>query len=560
MRKIFPLLLFLILATQAWAETHNIEFAGSTFQPNVYTFQGKQYYDVTDREVLSLFSRANVTAQWSSSGHTLFAFAPGRETYWTIGSETIKVNNQETEAPGGLILEDGVRYIEPEALFFALATKGSENSDGFSLFPVVTQVALSENGFLLRSASKARPKAEESGESTVLSIEGFSWDGPSSVVVGETLFEFEGGAHLGQSLLVTIKPPTFYAASLGGTTLLNETKIDLLPNFPDAEYAGEVTLESLTAQTNEDQHMLVLEFDRGTKRHYLKDETSGDLTVYIPKAEYTGPAFRSKQWPGVEIASYQTALYPVLEISIPAESFEHEFVEIEGSSTSLALLRAPKSQLQGLASSGSVQTPDSMLNIRGTIVLDPGHGGSDPGCINRALGTREADVTLQICLHLAEVLRAQGWNVVLTRETDRDLTYPGSPDRMELEARSGIANKIKADLFMSVHCNASVNTGATGSSIHWWKTEDYAFAQAIEPVLGTAIGLGQKGLIRDRFVVLRHAEMPAVLVETAFLTNAREGAKLSDPEFQKVIAQQLAGGLANYMRGSYAARGGRPVE
>jgi len=131
---------------------------------------------------------------------------------------------------------------------------------------------------------------------------------------------------------------------------------------------------------------------------------------------------------------------------------------------------------------------------------------------------------------------------------------------MELEARSGIANKIKADLFMSVHCNASVNTGATGSSIHWWKTEDYAFAQAIEPVLGTAIGLGQKGLIRDRFVVLRHAEMPAVLVETAFLTNAREGAKLSDPEFQKVIAQQLAGGLANYMRGSYAARGGRPVE
>jgi len=54
--------------------------------------------------------------------------------------------------------------------------------------------------------------------------------------------------------------------------------------------------------------------------------------------------------------------------------------------------------------------------------------------------------------------------------------------------------------------------------------------------------------------------MPAVLVETAFLTNAREGAKLSDPEFQKVIAQQLAGGLANYMRGSYAARGGRPVE
>ncbi|HIB66496.1 MAG TPA: N-acetylmuramoyl-L-alanine amidase [Phycisphaerales bacterium] len=69
-----------------------------------------------------------------------------------------------------------------------------------------------------------------------------------------------------------------------------------------------------------------------------------------------------------------------------------------------------------------------------------------------------------------------------------------------------------------------------------------------------------KGLIRNRFVVLRHAEMPSVLVETAFLTNPSEGAKLSDPEFQKVIAQQLAGGLANYMRGAYASRGRRPVE
>ena len=148
----------------------------------------------------------------------------------------------------------------------------------------------------------------------------------------------------------------------------------------------------------------------------------------------------------------------------------------------------------------------------------------------------------------------------MTRETDRDVTYAGSPDKMELEARSGVANKINADLFMSVHCNASVSSASYGSSIHWWKAEDYAFAQALEPVLGNAIGLGQKGLIRNRFVVLRHAEMPSVLVETAFLTNPSEGAKLSDPEFQKVIAQQLAGGLANYMKGAYASRGRRPVE
>jgi N-acetylmuramoyl-L-alanine amidase len=106
-----------------------------------------------------------------------------------------------------------------------------------------------------------------------------------------------------------------------------------------------------------------------------------------------------------------------------------------------------------------------------------------------------------------------------------------------------------------------VNTDAQGTSIHWWKAEDYEFAQSLEHVLGSTVGLGQKGLIRDRFVVLRATRMPAVLVETAFLTNSYEGAKLSDPAFQKVIAQQLAGGLASYMQGRYASRGqGRPAE
>jgi N-acetylmuramoyl-L-alanine amidase len=268
---------------------------------------------------------------------------------------------------------------------------------------------------------------------------------------------------------------------------------------------------------------------------------------------------RSADWEGLEVATVQTSLYPVLEITIPSKGSNFEFVQVQESPTSLALLRGKGDQVNSVASTGSVSTPDWM-NIRGTIVIDPGHGGSDPGCVNRALGTREADVTLQICKNLAEILRGQGWKVVLTRETDRDVTYAGSPDRMELEARSGIANEIGADLFMSVHCNASVNSGSYGSSIHWWKAEDYAFAQSLEPTLGTAIGLGQQGLIRNRFVVLRHAQMPSVLVETAFLSNPREGAMLSDPKFQKVIAQQLAGGLANYMRGAYASRGARPVE
>lgn len=555
MKRITSFFMFLMLATQVWAETQTLDFAGKQFNPTVHNIDGRSFYETDDAEVLRLLKHTNITVNWSSSGHTLFAFAPGRESYWTTGSKRATVNGQEIDAPGQLIVKEQKRYIEPSALFYALAVKGVESRHGYELVPVITQVAQSESGFLLRSAIKAKPKTVASEESTLFVLDGFAWDGEKQLILGDTVFEFSGGKGHGSPLEVVVTAPPYYAARAGGSTLLNETKVDIVPNFPGAEYAQEATLLNLTARESGGNPMLSMEFDRGTKVHYLKDSSNGDLTLYVPRARYQGTAFKARDWHGVEIASFQTALYPVLEITIPGEKNSgYEFVNIEGESNTIALMKGRG--LDEIASTGSVETP-GWMNIRGTIVIDPGHGGSDPGCVNRALGTKEADVTLKISLHLAEILREQGWNVVLTRETDRDVTYAGSPDRMELEARADVANNIGADLFMSVHCNASVSSASYGSSIHWWKAEDYAFAQALEPVLGHAIGLGQKGLIRDRFVVLRHSQMPSVLVETAFLSNPREGAKLSDPAFQKVIAQQLAGGLANYMRGVYAMKNSR---
>ncbi len=555
-------MLFLALASATLAQTgsQTVEYSGTTFRPQIHEIGGRSYYKADDPEVLSLIGRSNVTAQWSSSGNTLFVFAPGRESYWTAGSTTAKINGKERPAPGGIVVEGGQQYIEPEALFYAITAKGVKKGAGYQVYPVITEIAQADSGFLMRSASKSKPKATNDGDVTVLKVDGFAWDGADEMTLGETHFDFERGADEGQPLEIRITTKPYNIAELAGTTLLNEAKIAIVPNFPGAKQAREVVVKGLSAQSNEGRPMLVFDFDGGTKMHYLKDSKEGLLKVFIPKASIEDSAFKSAEWPGLEISTLSTPLYPVLEVDIPMGKDQFEFATIEDSPHSLAVIRGDGSGMEELAVTGNVETP-GWVNIRGTIVIDPGHGGSDPGCQNRGLGTREADVTLAISLHLAEVLRAQGWNVIMTRESDRDVTYAGSPDVMELEARSGVANNINADLFMSIHCNASVNSGATGTSIHWWKAEDYEFAQSLEHVLGTTVGLGQKGLIRDRFVVLRHAKMPSVLVETAFLTNAYEGAKLSDPAFQKVIAQQLAGGLASYMQGRYASRGGgRPVE
>ncbi len=182
----------------------------------------------------------------------------------------------------------------------------------------------------------------------------------------------------------------------------------------------------------------------------------------------------------------------------------------------------------------------------GVICIDPGHGGSDPGAINRRLKLEEKDVTLDIALKLAAILRQQGWNVVLTRDTDRDVTWAGSSARVELGARVKIANDLKADVFVSIHCNASVNPGRNGTSIHYFKRSDKILALELRKMLLAATGRPDRGIRKNRFYVLAHTQMPAVLVETAYITNPIGAKLLGDDGYRQRIAQALARGLRQY--------------
>jgi N-acetylmuramoyl-L-alanine amidase len=134
----------------------------------------------------------------------------------------------------------------------------------------------------------------------------------------------------------------------------------------------------------------------------------------------------------------------------------------------------------------------------------------------------------------------------MTRTTDRDVTYQGSPDLMELQARADVANRGGTDLFVSVHCNASVSSAVRGSAIYWYKPQDLPLAECLD-LLDGDLGFEQDGLIQNSFAVLRLTSMPAVLVETAFLTNPTEGRLLANPQIRQTIAERLALGLGRYM-------------
>jgi N-acetylmuramoyl-L-alanine amidase len=215
------------------------------------------------------------------------------------------------------------------------------------------------------------------------------------------------------------------------------------------------------------------------------------------------------------------------------------------------------------------------------IVVDPGHGGHDPGA-SSPTGTREKDIVLQIGLKLSQKIREElGIDVVMTRSTDVFI---------ELQERTAIANKVGADLFVSIHANASLNRAANGIETYYLnlaKTEKAAQLAAKEngttlekvSVLQAVLfdlmanyklndsahladevqkslhkkaqtgypGVKNLGVKQGPFYVLVGATMPSILVETAFVSNERDEMKLKDPQYQDLTAEGILSGIKGYI-------------
>lgn len=180
------------------------------------------------------------------------------------------------------------------------------------------------------------------------------------------------------------------------------------------------------------------------------------------------------------------------------------------------------------------------------ICLDPGHGGSDPGAVNRKYGIHEKNITIDIAKRLKALLKKEGWTVVMTRSTDRDVTYPGSPDAEELYERSRIANDLNAHVFMSIHCDASNSSATNGVTTYWCKPHDKPLADYVQSSLAMGTGRRNIGTRRMSFSVIKYSKMSAVLVEVCYISNSAEVQLLASPAFRQKVAEALMRGLRTY--------------
>ena len=193
----------------------------------------------------------------------------------------------------------------------------------------------------------------------------------------------------------------------------------------------------------------------------------------------------------------------------------------------------------------------SITGMKGRkITIDAGHGGSDSGAIGPT-GIMEKSVTLRIANELKRLLVQEGATVYMTRETDTEVSpkKANASDIEELQARCDVANNSKSDIFISIHMDSFSNGAAKGTTGYYYalgskKSRD--LADKVRSGVIDQIGTQSRGTQSCNFYVVKHTDMPATLVEVAFISNDKEEKLLNSEDGIKKAAQGIADGIADY--------------
>lgn len=180
-----------------------------------------------------------------------------------------------------------------------------------------------------------------------------------------------------------------------------------------------------------------------------------------------------------------------------------------------------------------------------TIAVDPGHGGIDAGA--SANGVIEKHINLAVALKFAEILRANGATVVMTRESDIDYYTRGKGGkRNDLLKRVDIVNQAGADLFISIHVNAMKGNWSGAQAFYGTQSPNSKIlAQTVQRALYSCPPGNKRQAKQDSdIIVLNGPNIPGVLVEIGFLTNQREASLMTDAAYQQKLATQIAKALA----------------
>ncbi len=196
--------------------------------------------------------------------------------------------------------------------------------------------------------------------------------------------------------------------------------------------------------------------------------------------------------------------------------------------------KSPKFPSKAIIVSGK---KDKSMALRGkVIVVDPGHGGDDPGATGPG-GILEKQINLKVAFYLVDYLKRKGASVFITRKTDI---------KKELKDITEFANRIGADAYVGVHFNSIDNPKIRGTETHYYTPQSLKLAKKIHDNLLNGIRREDRGLKRTMLYTIHHARMPAIIVEPVYMTHFQDGLLIKSKSFQKEVARDIARGVVEY--------------
>lgn len=361
-------------------------------------------------------------------------------------------------------------------------------------------------------------------------------------------------------LTLTVSPnsPDWQASTSGINGLVLLPQAGAVASLPDtrpvaeAPRSGLATIRSI--ELDEGNRQLLILADQAVRYTSGWDRASGAYRITIPSAQLDrsvrGPQLSANS-PLLQVRLRQEDPRTVAILLSPAAGVQ--IGEINQPSNQILALQLRRSSLFPVtppSSSGSTipvppatnPSPPSLPRVpngRIVVIVDPGHGGPDPGAVGIG-GLQEKEITLDISRQLAALLEQQGVQAVLTRSNDIDL---------DLEPRVALAERSNATLFVSIHANSiSLSRPEINGLETYYYNTGLGLAKSIHNSVLQGTGVRDRGVRSARFYVLRRTSMPSVLVEVGFVTGREDAAKLSSASYRRQMAEAIARGILQYIR------------
>ncbi len=474
---------------------------------------------------------------------------------------------------------------------------------GYSYNPNTEIFSFSHGGRAATFAATEDVQVGLNERTGVVSVDGETFDSPQIILAGgqsyvaiNPLMTALGGkaGWDDEARLIPLEftPGEIEAASNAATALSEPIEAAPTEAAPiEAALTEEVALEKPRLGVHEDKTRVALDLPEDTPYTVLVDESNMVIAFPGLRAEAFSQEEEGAHLSSLGYTSVDGNLALVVQTNYPlspdGQGYEVGLLPVTSERPHEVLYVDFGPNLQGQPAETlqvapqEVRTPEG---IKHTVVIDPGHGGVDPGAQGYA---SEEEVVLAVALKVRDLLEASGVEVILTREDDYALQRE---KRADLAARSELATSDKHNLFLSIHANAAEDANAQGieTFVFGEPLNDALVSRAVEENGGGAVGAelteaaqrvasiegevfreeqlnyswSLANMIQDRmvsatgaldrgvkknvFYVIRNARTPAILVETGFLSHPEEGPKLATDAYQTTLAVAIADGIITF--------------